>query len=53
MAANKVLPKSPQNEGVDPLTTGKTLHGRPEVVAEETQTVADEPQTTESTTSSR
>lgn len=28
MADKKVQPKSPQHEGVDPLTTGETLHSR-------------------------
>lgn len=62
-----VQPKSPQDEGIDPLTTGKTMYAREntqKLSKESTERQANaapqttddeqvEPQTTEPTTSSR
>ena len=61
----KVQPKSPQYEGVDPLTKGKTLYPREDTKAESEKLAetrdeeiaegseASKPQTTEPKTSSR
>lgn len=35
------LPKAPQNEGVDPLTKGKTFYGAEEVVEDTEEEVTE------------